>query len=152
MFRTRDKLKTAAVKSRCNILTEAYKQVCNKTNAMNSKLKKEYFTDKINSCEGNMKDTWSTINMLINKRPRRTMISSLLVDGNFVTKPEKIADSMNKHCCNIGEELSKDIPYKLNSFLSNQIHVPDGSFIFTPINVEHIIKAISKFKPSHGFG
>ena len=112
MFRTRYKLKTAAVKSRSNILMEAYKQVCNRTNAMNSKFKKELFTDKIHSCEGNMKDAWNTINMLINKRPRTTMISSLLVDGNFVTRPEKRADSMNKHCCNIGEELSKDIPYK----------------------------------------
>ena len=118
---------------------------------MNSKLKKEYFTDKIHSSEGNMKETWNTINMLINKRPKTTMISSLLVDGNIVTKPEKISDSMNKYFCNIGEELSKDIPYKFNSFLSNQIHAPDKSFIFTPINAEHI-KTISKFKSSHGFG
>ena len=57
MFRTRDKLKTAAIKSRSNILLKAYKQVRNRTNAMNSKLKKEYFTDEIHSCEGNMKDT-----------------------------------------------------------------------------------------------
>ena len=118
MFRTRDKLKTAALKSRSNILMKAYKQVRNRTNAMNSKLKKEYFTDKIQSCEGNMKDTWNTLDMLINKRPKTTMISSLLVDGSVVTNPEKIADSMNKYFCNIGEELSKDIPYKLNSFLS----------------------------------
>ena len=59
---------------------------------------------------------------------------------------------MNKYFCSIGEERRKDIPYKLNSFLSNQIHAPDISFIFTPINAEQIIKAISKFKSSHGFG
>ena len=80
------------------------------------------------------------------------MISFLLVDGNVVTKPEKIADSVNQYFCSIREELSKDIPYKLNSFLSNQIHAADRSFIFTSINAEHIIKAISKFKSSHGFG
>ena len=32
---------------------------------------------------------------------------------------------MNKCFCSIGEELSKDIPYKSNSFLSNQVHPPD---------------------------
>ena len=90
--------------------------------------------------------------MLINNRPKTTMISSLLVDGNVVTKPEKIADSMNKYFRNIGEQLKKDIPYKLKSFLSNQIHAPDRSFIFTSINTEHIIKAISKFRSSRGFG
>ena len=61
MFRTREKLKTAAIKSGSNILMEAYKQVRNRTNAMNSKLKKGYFSDKIHSCEGNMKDTWITL-------------------------------------------------------------------------------------------
>ena len=59
---------------------------------------------------------------------------------------------MNKYFCNIGEELSKDIPYKLNSFLSNQIHAPVRSFVFTPIYAEHSIKAVCKFKSSHGFG
>jgi len=43
---------------------------------MNSKLKKEYLTNKIHSSEGNIKDTWSTINMLINKWPETTMTSS----------------------------------------------------------------------------
>ena len=149
---TGDKLKTAAVKSRSNMLMKACKQIHNRTNAMNSKLKKENSTNKIHSCEGNIKYTWSTINMLIYKRPKTTMISSLLVDGNVVTKPEKIADSMTKYFCNIGEELSKDIPYKLNSFLSNQSHAPDRSFIFTHINAEHITKAVSKLKSFHGFG
>ena len=50
--------------------------------------------------------------MLISKRPKITMISSLVVDDNFVTEPEKIADSINKYFCNIEKELSKDIPYQ----------------------------------------
>ena len=79
------------------------------------------------------------------------MISSLLVDEN-VTKPEKIADPMMKYFCSIGEELSKNIPYKSNSFSSNQIHSPDRSYMITPINAEHIRKASSKFKSSHGHG
>ena len=90
--------------------------------------------------------------MLINKRLKTTMIWSLLVDGNVVTKPEKITDSLNKYFCSIREELSKGIPCKLDSLLGNQIHTPDRSFIFTPINAEHIIKAISWFMSSHGFG
>ena len=50
-------------------------------------------------------------------------------------------------------ELSEKIAdYILNSFLSNQIHAPDRSFILTPINAKHIIKAISEFQSSYGFG
>ena len=38
--------------------------------------------------------------MLIIKWPETTMLSSLLVDGNVVTKPKKIADAMNIYFCN----------------------------------------------------
>ena len=57
VFKTRGKLKTAAIKSKLNISMEAYKQVRNRDNAMNSKLKNEYYTDKIHSCKRNTKDT-----------------------------------------------------------------------------------------------
>ena len=67
MFRTRDKLKAAAIKAKSTILMEAYKRIRNKANALNMKLKKNYFSAKIQSCEGNMKKTWATINKLINK-------------------------------------------------------------------------------------
>ena len=107
MFRTWDKLKTAAIKSRSNILMEVYKQVSKRTNAMNSKFKQECSRDKIHCCEGNMKDTLSTINMLINKRLKTTMISSPLIDGNVVTKPEKIADSMNRYSAVVEKSLAK---------------------------------------------
>ena len=47
LARTRDKLKTAAVKSKSNIIMESYKQVRNRVNNQNKKLKKEYFSKKI---------------------------------------------------------------------------------------------------------
>ena len=50
MFRAREKLKTAAIKSKSTLLLEAYKQVRNRSNAMNSKLMKQHFTDGIQSC------------------------------------------------------------------------------------------------------
>ena len=84
--------------------------------------------------------------MLINKRPKATD------DENVVTKPERIADSMNKYFYSIRKELSKDIPCNLDSFLSNQVLALDRSFIFTITNAEHIIKAISNYQSSHGFG
>ena len=58
MFRTRYKLIAAAIKSRSILLTEAHKQVRSRVSAMNSKLKKQYLTDKNHSCEGDLKETW----------------------------------------------------------------------------------------------
>ena len=100
---------------------EAYKKIRNKANALNTRLKKSYFTDKIHSCEGNIKETWTTINKLINKRSKTTNITSLRVDDETITKPDLIAESMNEYFCNVGEQLSKKIPKKMNSFISREL-------------------------------
>ena len=47
LARTRDKLKAVTVKSKSTILMESYKQVRNKVNNLNKKLKKEYFPRKL---------------------------------------------------------------------------------------------------------
>ena len=152
MFRTRDRLKAAAIKSKSVLLMEAYKKIRNKANALNTRHKKRYFTDKIHSCEGNIKETWATINKLINKRSKTTNITSLRVDEEMITKPDLIAESMNEYFCNVGEQLSKKIPKKMNSFISSQIPAPKSKFSFSPVNAEDLIKAMSKLKSSQGFG
>ena len=70
----------------------------------------------------------------------------------MITKPDLIAESMNKYFCNVGEQLSKKIPKKINSFISRQIPAPKSKFGFSPVNAEDRIKAMSKLKSSQGFG
>ena len=105
---------------------EAYKRIRNKAIALNTKQQKNYFSAKIQSCEGNLKEAWATINKLINKRSKTTSITSILEDDVLITEPDGIANSMNKYNCSIGEQLSNKIPKQL-------------------------IKTMSKFKTSKGF-
>ena len=65
-MRTREKLKRSAVKSKSALVMELYRQVSYRVNSLNKQLRKEYFTNKISSCNGNMKDSWRTINELLN--------------------------------------------------------------------------------------
>ena len=88
---------------------------------MNSELKKQYFTDKVHSCEGSIKEVWTIINRLINKRSKTTNISTLLINGTIITESSLIADTINKYFCSIGKELSKHIHFKVNSFTRNQV-------------------------------
>ena len=59
--------------------------------------------------------------------------TSLRVDEEKITKPDLIAESMNKYFCSAGEQLSKKIPKKMNSFISSQIPAPKSKFSFSPI-------------------
>ena len=152
--KTGDKLKIAAVKAKSELLMQAYRKVRNKVNSLNTRLKRQYFTNKIDSCEGNLKETWATINKLINKKSKTTSISAIKKGDSIITDPQGMADSINNFFCSIGEKLSKEIPDTGNAFLDS---ASDGSteserFTFSPLQPDHLLKAINKFKTSHSFG
>ena len=56
-----------------------------------------------------MKETWKTINQLVNKRSKTTNISSLQEENKVLTGCEEIAESMNQYYCSIGQNLSSKI-------------------------------------------
>ena len=154
VFKARDKIKIAAVKNKSEFLMSAYRQLRNKATKMNKDAKRAYFMNKIHASEGNLKETWKTINKLVNKRSKTTNISSLNVDGNSVTDPTGIANSMNQFFCNVGDELSKDIPDTENSLLMGEhaINPSNATFIFAPVVSEQVALAMNKIKTSHGYG
>ena len=57
LARSRDKLKTAAFKYKSSILMSSYRQMRNKVNNLNKKLKRDYFSNEIASFSGNLKDS-----------------------------------------------------------------------------------------------
>ena len=154
LFKTRDKLKVKAVKMRSEILMSAYKQVRCKANNLNRKMKREYFSNKLESCEGNIKETWKTVNQLINKRSKTTNILSIKEDEKVISNPQDIAETMNHFFCNVGKDLSDKIPATKNPLLNGDFgdRIVSCSFSFSPLNNAKVLKAFSKVKTSNGFG
>ena len=81
---------------------ESYKQLRNRVNNLNKKLKREYFSNIIGCNKGNLKDTWKAINLLLKKRSKTTNIVSLEVEGQDVVDKNNIAQYTNKFFCSIG--------------------------------------------------
>ena len=54
-------MKVAAVKAKSELLMSTYRQMRCKANNLNSKMKRNYFSNKIQSCAGDTKETWKTI-------------------------------------------------------------------------------------------
>ena len=76
-----------------------------KANNLNRKMKREYFSNKLESCEGNIKETWKTVNQLINKRSKTTNILSIKEDEKVISNPLDIAETMNHFFYNIGKKI-----------------------------------------------
>ena len=155
LLRARDKLKTRAVQAKSQLLMDAYKQMRCKANNLNRKLKREHFFSKIESNKGNIKETWRTINKLVNKRPKTTEISTIREGDRVISDPTEIADSMNQFFCIVGKDPSDKITNKENPLLTGNYGERKKAverFAFIPVNPENVMKACKDFKTSHGFG
>ena len=147
LIQTRDRLKKAAVKCNSQILMASYKQVRNRVNSLNLTLKRQYFSEKISMQQGNMKESWKTINQLLNKRSKTTSIESLKDDkGNNIVDKQEIAETMNKFFCSIGKDLAKNIKEKPNPLLSGeyQINKEGKTFRFGAVSEQNIGDAIGR--------
>ena len=152
--RTRDRLKKSAVKHKLQHLMNSYKQYRNRANALNKKLKKQYFSDKINGNKGNMKDSWQTIYQLLNKRSQSTNIVSLKESNQTIFDKQRISNEMNEYFCSIGEKLAADIVHTSNPLLSKEICINGNGriFDFREINEGDIHQAVSRIKVKKSFG
>ena len=154
LTKTRDKLKTRAVKSNSKLLMESYKQIRNRLNNLNTQLKRKYFSEEITQFQGDLKKTWKTINQVINKKSNTTVVPNLSVDGQTIGGNKAIASSMNEYFCSIGNKLSEKIPIKANPLLSGEypFETPPVSFSFSAIMTDKLSSTLNMMKTSHGSG
>ena len=87
----------------------SFRQLRNKVNSLNAKLKRQYFATRVSKFKGNIKETWKTINQLINKRSKSTKIDLLRDQNKTVSNKREISQSMNSFFCSIGKDLANNI-------------------------------------------
>ena len=153
MLIVRDRLKKQAIRSKSPMLMAACKQMRNSIQ-LKIQLKRIYFANKIALLKGDIKGTWKTINSVLIGKSKTTNITSLDIEGKRICDNKNIAESLNQFFCNIGINLSKDIPNTENTLLQDQfpINIDKASFNFRTIRAGHIEQALGKRKTSAGFG
>ena len=104
------------------------------------------------SHNGDLKNTWKTVNLVLNKKSRNTQIISLDVDGKQVCDNKAIAESMNDFFWNIGKNLSDKLPQTENSLIERRFYVNEHNlrFEFQAVNLARVEKVFGKFKKSLG--
>ena len=154
LMRTRDKLKKSVVKSKSAPLLDSHRHVSNKVNALNTQQKKEYCNDKISAYKGNMKESWKTINELLNKRSKSNNIDSLKESGPETVHRKDIPDTMNSYFFLVGKDLADKISPVSNPLLSGDIEMnkTKAKFQFRTIEVQEIRDAFTKVKIGKSFG
>ena len=95
LMRNRDRMKMVALKRKSSTMMDSYRQLRNRVNTLNIQLKKQYFSNKISACKGNVKDSWKAINELLNKRSKSCNIDFLKDSDKEVRQRSDISNLMN---------------------------------------------------------
>ena len=88
--------------------------------------KKNNYESKFNRYVSNIKQTWTTINELLNKcNNKKEFPSYFMINGDKIDNKEDIANNFNSFFQNIGQTLSANIPQHKNiaikAFLKEKI-------------------------------
>ena len=101
-----------------------------------------------------MKETWKTVNQLINKRSKTTNILSIKEDEKVISNPQDIAETMNHFFATL-EKISV-IRYRLQKILFSmetlEMKLFQIRFRSPRLTKRKFLKAFSKVKTSNGFG
>ena len=140
LIKSRDKLKLAASKNMSTLLMSSYRNLRNKVNSLNTKLKRQYFATRVSKFKGNMKESWKTINLLFNKRSKSTNIDLLRDQNKTISNKGEISQSMNSFFCSIGKDLASNIEdgHDPLIFCDYFLNSDAAKFAFKSIHAEQI--------------
>ena len=97
-----------------------YKKVKNHYNRQIKNTKCSYYQDKLHNNPGNLKQTWKTLNELMNRKPTNYKIPEMKDENGETINETQVPDAFNKYFVELGEKLSSKIPrssISLDSFL-----------------------------------
>ena len=116
-------------------------------NSLNTQIrnaKSEYYTNKFNDNEGNIKETWKTINNAI--KSKRNSSDKITLKENYITiESKEVPNRFNNYFTGIANKLTSQLPTPLHnasSYLKYRIY---NTFIMNQISRDEISKAVNKF-------
>ena len=138
LMNTRDKFKRKAILTNHENDWLNFKTARNKVNIELRSAKKDYYSSKIAGQKINPKKAWKSINNLLGRQNKPTVVNEINVGEENLTGPEHIAEGFNEYFSNIGPDLARKIDYS-NSNFETYVKIAQSEFAaFQPVTVSHV--------------
>ena len=138
----RDKLKRKAILTNLENDWLNYKTTRNKVNIELRNAKKDYYSSKIAGQKFDPKRAWKSINNLLGRQNKPTVVNELILDQNNFTSPKDIAEGFNDYFSDIGPNLASKIDSSNYNF---ETYVKNGKSefaAFQPVTVSHVCRLL----------
>ena len=149
LMNTRDNFKRKAILTNNENDWLIFKTTRNKVNIELRNVKKDYYSSKIADQKFNPKKAWKSINSLLGRQNKPTVINELRVRENNFTNNEDIAKGFNEYFSNIGPNLASNIDSSNYNF---ETHVKNAKSEFAAIqhvtvsHFSHLLHGLSSNK------
>ena len=116
--------------------------------------KKLYYAKRFDDFKYDIKNTWNTINDIINRKNNKSNPpEGFLINNVMEHDQQKIAHEFNKYFVQIGPKLADDIQIPHNKCFKDYLITPANSdFYFYSVNENDVIKAIDSLKSKSSCG
>lgn len=149
-IKTRDRMKKQILNNNNNMqLRDEYKTYRNRLTRIIKITKNNYYTDQLNSCNGNIKQTWKIIRDATNTEKNNCTSNINILDdhGNVITCNKQKANEFNTFFCNIGKEITNSIPVPIDLHNVEPVTPPPlNSLFLRPVNENDVIGFINSLK------
>ena len=134
----RDKLKRKAILTNLENDWSNYKTSRNEVNIKLRNAKRNYYSTKIDGQKFVPKRAWKSINNLLGKQSKPTLVNELNLDENHLTSSKGIAEGFNNYFSNIGPDLATKIDSSNFNFESYVKNTKSEFVAFKPVVVSHV--------------
>ena len=138
LISTRDKLKRKAIITNLENDWLNYTRTRNRVNIELRNAKKDYYSTKIADDKSNPKQAWKTINSLLGRQNKPTIINELKLGENSLRNPGNIAEGFSDYFSNIGPNLASQINTQNFNFETYVKNIESEFAAFQPVTVNHV--------------
>ena len=152
LINTRDKLKRKAIITNLENDWLSYQRTRNKVNIELRNAKKDYYSTKIAGDKSNPKEAWKTINSLLGRQNKPTIVNELKLGENSLTNPKDIAEGFNDYFSNIGPNLASQINTSNLNFETYVKNTESEFTAFQPVTVNHVYQLLTGLSSNKATG
>ena len=138
LMNTRENFKRKAILTNNENDWLIFKTTRNKVNIELRNAKKDYYSSKIADQKFNPKKAWKSINSVLGRQNKPTVINELLVGENNFTNHEDIAEGFNEYLSNIGPNLASNIDSSNCNFKTHVKYAKSEFAAFQHVTVSHV--------------
>ena len=120
-----------------------YKAARNQVNIKLRNAKQNYYSTKIAGQKCNPKEAWKTINNLLGKKAKQTIVNELDMNKNILQDPQEIVEGFNEYFSNIGPNLASNIAMANCNFETYVQKAKSEFTAFQPTTVTDVTQMLS---------